>query len=117
MTELLANARKYSHPGTAIHLQVNLMSDQAIPHISVRIENTGVGILPEELPLIFEKFRRGQEAIRRTIPGLGLGLALARGLAAHLSGGIEATSIPVPGTDIWHNCFILTLPLSPELLR
>lgn len=116
LTELLTNARKYSHPGTTIDLQITVLSDQAVPHVAVRLENTGVGILPEEIPLIFEKFRRGQEALRNTIPGLGLGLALARGLAAHLSGGLDVTSTPIADGEVWHTCFVLTLPLSPELL-
>jgi len=117
LTELLTNAQKYSHPGTTIDLQIALLSNQSIPHVSLRIENTGIGIFPDEVPLIFEKFRRGQEALRNTIPGIGLGLALARGLAAHLNGAIAVTSDPITGQEAWRNCFTLTLPLSPELLR
>lgn len=115
LTELLTNAKKYSAPGHSIDVQLDVESGQKIPHIILTIQNTGLAIFPEELPMIFDKFRRGRQAIQQTVPGIGLGLTLARGLTSHLSGAIAATSTPIAETDNWLTRFTLTLPLVPEL--
>lgn len=115
LTELLANARKYSDCGSKINLKVLLWAQQATPQVVIQLCNVGGGITPEEMPLIFEKFRRGQNATQRAIPGIGLGLALVQGLAAHLRGAIAATSNPRPDGS-WETCFTLTLPQAPNLL-
>lgn len=115
LTELLTNARKYSDSGSKIDLNVLFCTEQATPQVMIQLCNVGVGITPEELPVIFEKFRRGHQATQKAIPGIGLGLALVRGLAAHLSGAIAATSTPRPDGS-WETCFTLTLPQAPNLL-
>lgn len=114
LTELLTNAKKYSAPGQPIALHLAVETNQKTPCIKLTIENIGLGILPGEMPMIFEKFRRGQQALQATIPGIGLGLTLTRGLTSHLSGAIAATSTPITGTDNWRTRFTLTLPLLPE---
>ncbi|MBD1910331.1 GAF domain-containing protein [Leptolyngbya sp. FACHB-16] len=116
LNELMANAQKYSQRESTIRMQVVVESSNTVPQVTLSLWNTGIGIMPDELSMIFEKFRRGREAIHQAIPGIGLGLALARGLAAHLSGAIAATSTPIPNSKAWETCFILTLPLSPELV-
>lgn len=118
LTELLTNARKYSDSGSKISLTVlSYLSEteRSSPQVAVQLCNVGVGITPKELPVIFEKFRRGQNATQKAIPGIGLGLALVKGLAAHLSGAIAATSTPQPDGS-WETCFTLTLPQAPNLL-
>jgi|GEM_PF-1791796 len=117
LTELLTNAKKYSAPGHSIEIQLEVESGQKTPHIVLTIKNTGLGIFPEEMPMIFEKFRRGQQALQHTIPGIGLGLTLARGLTSHLSGAIAVTSTPTANREDWLTHFTLTLPLTPEYAR
>jgi len=117
LTELLTNAQKYSTPESAIQMQVVVESSKTVPQVTLVLRNTGIGIMPDELSLIFEKFRRGRQAIQQAIPGIGLGLALVRGLSAHLSGAIAASSTPIPDSQWWETCFTLTLPLSPDLTR
>jgi signal transduction histidine kinase len=113
LVELLTNAKKYSAPGQSVVLQLDVESEQTIPCVKLTVENVGLGILPEEMPMIFEKFRRGQQALQATVPGIGLGLTLTRGLTSHLGGAIAATSTPIAGTDYWRTHFTLTLPLVP----
>lgn len=117
LTELLTNAKKYGEAGSKILLKASLEVAESVPQVVVSLTNTGAGIAPEEIPVIFEKFRRGQGATQKAIPGIGLGLALVKGLAAHLSGAIAVTSQPLPGADLWKTCFTLTLPQSPDLGR
>lgn len=105
MQELLTNARKYSAPGSTITLTLAPPSpteDQAV----VQITNVGAGIQADELPHIFEKFRRGRNATKDAIPGTGTGLALVRGLMEQLGGTIAVTSQPL-GEQLWQTCFAL----------
>jgi signal transduction histidine kinase len=117
LTELLTNAKKYGEAGSKIILRASLEMAESVPQVVVSLTNLGAGITPEEIPVIFEKFRRGQGATQKAIPGIGLGLALVKGLAAHLSGAIAVTSQPLSGAELWKTCFTLTLPQSPDLSR
>ncbi|MEB3290517.1 MAG: HAMP domain-containing sensor histidine kinase [Leptolyngbya sp.] len=105
LQELLTNARKYSAPGSTITVtlaQPSPTDTQAV----VQITNVGVGIQADELPHIFEKFRRGRHATKDAIPGTGTGLALVRGLMDQVEGSITATSQPL-GDQLWQTCFSL----------
>ncbi|XVV15173.1 sensor histidine kinase [Actinoplanes sp. CA-131856] len=66
------------------------------PVITVR--DTGVGIAPENLPKIFDRFWRADESRSRATGGSGLGLAIARKLAEAHGGDIEVRSVPGEGT-------------------
>src|SRR5439155_26779172 len=58
----------------------------------IRVKDSGAGIAPELLPTIFELFRRADDSLGRSEGGLGIGLALARGLVEMHGGRIEAFS-------------------------
>lgn len=105
LLELLTNAGKYAAPDSTIDLQVRQSDDSLI----LRLANLGTAIAPDELPFIFDKFRRGSGITQQAIPGTGLGLALVKSLVSHLKGAIEATSAPHAG-DLWRTCLMLTLP-------
>lgn len=114
LTELLVNAKKYSEAGSSILLQVTHEPSLADSKIVLALKNTGSGILPEELPHIFDKFRRGQGVTKQAIQGTGLGLALVKGLVEHLGGAIAASSQPIESDSSWQTCFTITLPQCPE---
>ena len=111
LNELLSNASKYSDPGTDIELTV---TSQGIGkrNLEIKVVNTGVGIAPEELPHIFDKFRRGKGVTDRAVPGTGLGLTLVQYLVEHLNGTIEVTSEPLADDDstAYLTTFVLKLP-------
>lgn len=115
--ELLTNAKKYSQPNSVVRLQVT----QAAPglgsqpgHIMLQLHNSGDGISPEELPHIFDKFRRGRGVTKQAIQGTGLGLALVKGLVEHLGGTIVASSHPHEQNQSWDTCFTVSLPQFPS---
>ncbi|MBE9181501.1 GAF domain-containing protein [Oculatella sp. LEGE 06141] len=114
LVELLTNARKYAAPGSLVQLKISQEVEQSVSQVVMTVTNNGSGITPEELPYIFEKFRRGRGVTQRAIQGTGLGLALVKGLAEHLNGAIVASSQPSNGSEVWETCFTLTLPQFPE---
>jgi signal transduction histidine kinase len=105
MQELMTNACKYSAPGSTITLSLaQPMATDA--QATVQISNVGAGIQADELPHVFEKFRRGRNATKDAIPGTGTGLALVRGLMEQIDGTITVTSHPL-GDQLWQTCFSL----------
>ncbi|HKY22977.1 MAG TPA: CHASE domain-containing protein [Vicinamibacterales bacterium] len=85
---LVSNAIKFTPPGGRV--DVELTRDQSHVHLSV--QDTGIGIAPEFLPHVFERFRQADSSTTRPHSGLGLGLAIVRHLAALHGGSIEAFS-------------------------
>lgn len=80
LVNALSNAVKYSRPGDAVELRGRAAEDQVI----LEIADTGQGIAPEELPLVWEELGRGSAA--RGIEGSGLGLPLLRAIVERHGG-------------------------------
>jgi len=116
LTELLANAGKYADCDTTVDLQLSYQHAHQMGQVVLTLTNIGAGITPEEMPYIFDKFRRGQGVTQQAIPGTGLGLALVKGLVEHLNGTITLSSTPLADGDSWITCFTLTLPQSSDVL-
>ncbi|ELS01435.1 signal transduction histidine kinase [Xenococcus sp. PCC 7305] len=110
LNELLLNAGKYAEPDTAVTLFANSHSTMKGKEIEIAIANDGPGIAEEELPHIFDKFRRGKGVTDRAVPGTGLGLALVKYLVEHLNGSISVTSEPLENPEIFRTVFTVKLP-------
>jgi signal transduction histidine kinase len=111
LNELLLNAAKYADANTAIEFSVASHMNLKGKEIVIAITNHGAGITPEELPYIFEKFRRGKGVTDRAVPGTGLGLTLVQYLVEHLNGTIEVSSQPLADDEtIFVTTFVLRLP-------
>ena len=108
--ELLLNAGKYSDPDTTLHLKIAPQVTAKSKQITITISNYGAGISAEELPHIFDKFRRGQGVTDRAVPGTGLGLALVKYLVDHLNGAIDVKSEKTDDPGVFLTTFIVTLP-------
>lgn len=88
LTNLLANAVKYSRSGDAVRLTTGRENG----HVLVQVTDTGPGIAEEHLPQLFERFYRADASRSRNTGGAGLGLAICKALAEANGGRIEVSS-------------------------
>ncbi len=104
VSNLVANAAKYTEPGGRIRVS----AAKAGARVMLQIEDTGIGIAPEMLPRVFEAFTQEQQTLERTHGGLGLGLAIVDSLVKLHGGAVTARSAG-HGKG---STFIVELPLS-----
>ena len=102
---LLDNAIRYTPSGGAVSGSLVRKNDSAF----VTVCDTGVGIAPEHLPHIFDRFYRVDKARSRADGGTGLGLAIAESIVKLHGGEIRVESQPGKGT-----AFFVSLPLSGQ---
>ena len=100
---LLSNAFKYTLAG---EIRVTLARVDAESVARLTVSDTGVGIAPDELPHVFERFRRVEGVRARTHEGSGIGLALVRELVWLHGGHVDVTSTEGEGTT-----FSVDIPL------
>jgi signal transduction histidine kinase/CheY-like chemotaxis protein len=101
---LLQNAAKFTREEGHVHVSVAVVDERA----ELRVRDDGVGIAPDLLPQIFTPFVQADASIARTAGGLGLGLALVKGLVELHGGSIRARSDgPGAGAE-----FAVSLPLA-----
>lgn len=92
---LLTNAMKYTPEGGSVTLEVVPLAGNAV----LRVTDTGQGISSEDLPHIFDRFFRGQQAINAAA-GTGIGMTVVAALVQAHNGDIEVSSHPGQGTEI-----------------
>src|SRR5947209_7905180 len=97
---LLENAFKYTPDGGHVEVGSTLKGDRVI----ITVADTGIGIAEADLPKVFDRFYRAENARFRS--GLGLGLSIAQGIAEQHGGKITVESTPGRGSR-----FTVTLPL------
>ena len=92
MDILLTNALNYSTPGGTITVYSGVADQGDERWVTVTVEDTGPGISDPDLTQIFDRFYRGAAAQDYTVPGVGLGLAVAKGIVEGLGGRITVRS-------------------------
>jgi signal transduction histidine kinase/CheY-like chemotaxis protein len=88
VANLLTNAAKYTDPGGTIELLAGRRGDEVV----IEVQDNGIGIPPASIPEVFRMFAQLQHAGERTRGGLGIGLALSKGLVELHGGTLTATS-------------------------
>jgi PAS domain S-box-containing protein len=101
---LLTNAVKFTPTGG----RIDIMMERVNSHVEVAVEDTGVGIKPEFLAFVFDRFRQADASITRRHGGLGLGLSIVKHLV-ELHGGTVRVKSPGEGQGA---TFIVALPIS-----
>lgn len=103
VTNVLANAFKFTPQGHEVHLDVQL----TVSLVQITVADTGIGISPDNLPHIFDRFYQVDSQVNRSYEGTGVGLALVRELVDALQGTVSVDSNEGQGTS-----FCIRLPLS-----
>jgi signal transduction histidine kinase/DNA-binding response OmpR family regulator len=102
---LLSNAFKFTFEGEIV-VRVRSEGGRAI----LSVADTGIGIPPQELPHVFERFHRVKDARGRSFEGSGIGLALVDELVRLQGGEVKVSSVPGAGTT-----FTVAVPLAAEV--
>jgi two-component system CheB/CheR fusion protein len=106
---LLLNSAKFTSSGDSVRLSLDGVDGFAV----LRVRDTGVGIDPAMIPRLFQPFSQADTTLNRRLGGLGLGLALVKGLVDTHGGTIDVSSGGKgAGTE-----FVLRLPLSAAAAR
>ncbi|HWQ91105.1 MAG TPA: HAMP domain-containing sensor histidine kinase, partial [Clostridia bacterium] len=103
LLNVVNNAIKFTERGE-VRVSASLEGD----FLEVRVSDTGIGIKPEQMGLLFEAFRQLDGSAKRAYEGTGLGLHLCRRLLRLMGGEISARSVHGQGS-----CFTFTLPVNP----
>lgn len=100
---LLVNALTYTPAGGTITITAGEGAHRGKPGVWLRIHDTGLGIAPEEIPHLFDRFYRGQASYAVQAPGTGLGLAICKQIIDYHEGALEVESKPGEGTafTVW----------------
>jgi signal transduction histidine kinase len=103
LMNLVSNALKYSYPGGRITIRAFQLDSQ---YVEIQVEDTGVGMTPEQLSRLFTRFYRADNPFRDRVSGTGLGLSIAKTFVELHGGSISAQSQVGAGS-----IFSFTLPL------
>ncbi len=90
MDSLMGNAVRYNREGGRV--EVRLEPDR------ITVQDTGIGIAPEHIPLIFEPFYQVEFSGQKSHPGTGLGLSVAVNIARRYGGTVRVDSVPGEGS-------------------
>ncbi len=103
---ILDNACKFTHEG---HIEVR--AQEAYGRVSVEVEDTGIGIKPEQLERLWAPFSQGDSSATRKYGGTGLGLLLTRRIVELIGGEVFVQSTPESGST-----FTIELPLHSSMV-
>ncbi|TWT43378.1 sensor histidine kinase [Botrimarina hoheduenensis] len=104
LNNLLSNAIKFTPEGGRIMVRVRREMERGVGWLLLEVEDTGIGIGPEDQAIVFEKFRQGAsaaprgDAMTREQGGTGLGLSIVRELCRLLGGEISLSSVVGKGS-------------------
>src|SRR6185312_1738082 len=92
--------------------RIRIRLESTDSHVEVSIQDSGIGIAPEFLPHVFDRFRQGDSSTTRRTGGLGLGLSIVKSLVELHSGSVQAES---EGRDRG-STLVVKLPIAPATI-
>jgi signal transduction histidine kinase len=96
LANLVGNAVKFTPAGGAVRIALRSLPDGA----EIKVRDDGVGIAPDELPHVFERFYRGTRATESRASGSGLGLSIVRSIVEMHGGRVSVESHLGRGTEV-----------------
>jgi nitrogen-specific signal transduction histidine kinase/CheY-like chemotaxis protein len=112
LTHLLNNAFKFTYSGS-IQLGCRLNNEKLI----FSVKDTGIGILPENKEIIFERFRQVEDTLTRKFGGSGLGLSISKALVEMMGGEISVDCDSAKGSTFYFTIPYMNVPLKNKVQR
>jgi signal transduction histidine kinase len=111
LTNLVSNATRYTPDGGTIQITADRLEDpeMPMPHLLVTVSDTGIGMSPQEVVRLEEKFFRADHDLVRSQPGTGLGVSISRQLVKLHGGELAVESQVSRGST-----FSFTVPIAGE---
>ncbi len=106
---VVENAVKFTERGR-VDVSAAVLTAGGQPHLHLTVRDTGIGIPPDRLDIVFDSFRQLDTGLARRYDGLGLGLALVKALTRLMGGHVQVSSQPGAGST-----FSVVLPLETPL--
>ena len=115
LANLVGNAVKFTHRGQIEVTAREISQDGQRAVLEFVVSDTGVGIAPDKLPLLFKPFSQADSSTTRQFGGSGLGLSIVSSLAQLLGGEVGVDSQPGQGSRFWLRVNAALLPDAPTL--
>ncbi len=106
---LISNSVKFTNAGGSV--TVTIIQDDLAQRLALRVADTGIGMRPEDIPVVLTSFGQISNALQRNGQGVGLGLPLTKKFAELLGGAMEIETAPGAGTTV-----LVTLPNRSQIL-
>jgi len=110
LVNLVGNAIKFTEEGSVTVTTTSSFEQEDLARITFAVSDTGIGISPEKIELIFESFSQAEGSTTRNFGGSGLGLTISKKLLELMDGQIELSSTPGKGSTF---SFTLSFELQP----
>jgi PAS domain S-box-containing protein len=107
LTNVLSNAYKYSGADDPVEIEFLTRAHRGAAQVGVRVSDRGIGMTPDQLSRIFERFYRADPS--GEVQGTGLGMTLVKEIIEAMHGSVEVTSLVGRGT-----CVTLWIPVAPQ---
>lgn len=111
LNNLIGNAQKFTENGKVECTATLVTSDCTSAEIYFSIKDTGIGLSPEKLEMVFEAFNQGELSTTRRYGGTGLGLTISRNIVSSFGGMLKVESEEYKGSNFY---FTLTLPFGKK---
>ena len=110
LLNLVGNAIKFTEQGHVSITVEGMEVADAMARLQISVRDTGIGIAPDKLGLLFRAFSQADASMTRRYGGTGLGLMISKRLVEHMGGQIGVDSVEQAGSTFW---FTVHLPLDP----
>ncbi|WP_338869712.1 PAS domain S-box protein [Spirosoma sp. SC4-14] len=113
LSNLTSNAIKFTENGT-VHVEASLLSKRGkFNRMRIEVRDSGIGISPENINLLFNSFSQVDTSSRKSFGGTGLGLAISKELAHLMKGEVGVESVVGSGSTFWFTIELKETAISP----
>jgi signal transduction histidine kinase/ActR/RegA family two-component response regulator len=116
LTNLIGNAVKFTPKGHVIVRVVGFDAPEGQYDLRIAVEDTGIGIAPDQIERIFGEFTQVEDQANRKFEGTGLGLAITKRLIDLMGGTIWVDSVPGEGSSFGFSLTLKSVPGDPDRL-